>query len=128
MAAVWFSGTETVERKRILQIPLIRCDLSGVAESKRSTSKSPVKRAGPSQGARHSSSTANRTTQSSAGSNTVANRTGQNSYNRTRTTKERECPLAACCDSRGHLSGKLETHFTLEACPLYHNTTPQNCM
>ncbi|XP_043684386.1 histone acetyltransferase KAT7 isoform X1 [Vespula pensylvanica] len=125
---VWFSGTETVERKRILQIPLIRCDLSGVAESKRSTSKSPVKRAGPSQGARHSSSTANRTTQSSAGSNTVANRTGQNSYNRTRTTKERECPLAACCDSRGHLSGKLETHFTLEACPLYHNTTPQNCI
>lgn len=101
---------------------------SDTAESKRSTSKSPVKRAGPSTGARHSSA-ANRTTQSTGGgSNTVANRIGQNSYNRTRTTKERECPLAACCDSRGHLSGKLDTHFTLEACPLYHNTTPQNCI
>ncbi|XP_043487784.1 histone acetyltransferase KAT7 isoform X4 [Polistes fuscatus] len=130
------TGMETVERKRILQIPLIRCDLSGVADSKRSTSKSPVKRAGPSQGARHSTSTTtNRTTQSTTttttttgSSSSAANRTGQNSYNRTRTTKERECPLAACCDSRGHLSGKLDTHFTLEACPLYHNTTPQNCI
>ncbi|KAK2580865.1 hypothetical protein KPH14_005939 [Odynerus spinipes] len=101
---------------------------SDTAESKRSTSKSPVKRAGPSTGVRHSSA-ANRTIQSTGGgSNTVANRTGQNSYNRTRTTKERECPLAADCDSRGHLSGKLDTHFTLEACPLYHNTTPQNCV
>ena len=42
--------------------------------------------------------------------------------------KDRECPLCAVCDSRGHLSGKLEVHFTLEACPIYHNTSPQACM
>ncbi|XP_076173966.1 lysine acetyltransferase chameau isoform X3 [Ptiloglossa arizonensis] len=125
--AVWFSGTETVACKRILQIPLIRCDLSRVAESKRSTSKSPVKRAGPSTAARHASG-GNRVPQNSGTSNATGGRSGQGNYGRARVTKERECPLAPTCDSRGHLSGKLESHFTLEACPLYHNTTPQACV
>lgn len=102
-------------------------NLLRVAESKRSTSKSPVKRAGPSAAVRQSSG-ASRSTQNSGTSNTTGGRTNQASYNRARTTKERECPLAASCDSRGHLSGKLDSHFTLEACPLYHNTTPQACM
>nr|XP_012152803.1 PREDICTED: flocculation protein FLO11 isoform X6 [Megachile rotundata] len=124
---VWFSGTETVACKRILQIPLIRCDLSRVAESKRSTSKSPVKRAGPSTAARHSSGP-NRVAQNSGTSSTTSGRSGQGNYGRSRATKERECPLAPTCDSRGHLSGKLDSHFTLEACPLYHNTTPQACV
>ncbi|XP_012152803.2 lysine acetyltransferase chameau isoform X7 [Megachile rotundata] len=124
---VWFSGTETVACKRILQIPLIRCDLSRVAESKRSTSKSPVKRAGPSTAARHSSGP-NRVAQNSGTSSTTTGRSGQGNYGRSRATKERECPLAPTCDSRGHLSGKLDSHFTLEACPLYHNTTPQACV
>ncbi|XP_076239608.1 lysine acetyltransferase chameau isoform X2 [Calliopsis andreniformis] len=121
------AGTETVACKRILQIPLIRCDLSRVAESKRSTSKSPVKRAGPSTAARHSSGT-NRVPQNSGTTNTTGGRSGQGNYGRARVTKERECPLAPTCDSRGHLSGKLDSHFTLEACPLYHNTTPQACV
>ncbi|XP_014226486.1 histone acetyltransferase KAT7 isoform X1 [Trichogramma pretiosum] len=43
-------------------------------------------------------------------------------------SKERECPLSPACDSRGHLSGKFDAHFTLEACPLYHNTTAQECL
>lgn len=30
------------------------------------------------------------------------------------------CPLEGC-NSNGHLSGKFEKHFTLEACPMYHN-------
>ncbi|XP_068972669.1 histone acetyltransferase KAT7 isoform X1 [Bombus flavifrons] len=124
---VWFSGTKTVTCKRILQIPLIRCDLSRVAESKRSTSKSPVKRAGPSTAARHSSGS-NRISQNSSTTNAISGRSGQGNYGRTRVNKERECPLAPTCDSRGHLSGKLDSHFTLEACPLYHNTTPQACV
>ncbi len=33
---------------------------------------------------------------------------------------ERLCPLEGC-DSMGHLSGKYEKHFTIEACPKYHN-------
>ncbi|XP_050464120.1 histone acetyltransferase KAT7 isoform X2 [Cataglyphis hispanica] len=102
---------------------------SDTAESKRSTSKSPVKRAGPSAAARQTSSGAGRSTQNSGiASNSTGNRTNQAPYNRARATKERECPLAASCDSRGHLSGKLDSHFTLEACPLYHNTTPQACV
>ncbi|XP_017756540.1 PREDICTED: histone acetyltransferase KAT7 isoform X2 [Eufriesea mexicana] len=100
---------------------------SDTAESKRSTSKSPVKRAGPSTAARHSSGT-NRIPQNSSSSNATSGRSGQGSYGRTRVNKERECPLAPTCDSRGHLSGKLDSHFTLEACPLYHNTTPQACV
>lgn len=35
---------------------------------------------------------------------------------------ERTCPLEGC-DSIGHLSGKFDKHFTLEACPAYHNFT-----
>ncbi|XP_058790061.1 histone acetyltransferase KAT7 [Phymastichus coffea] len=53
---------------------------------------------------------------------------GHTSSTRTRTIKERECPLASVCDSRGHLSGKCEVHFTLDACPVYHNTTAQGCI
>ncbi|CAK9821057.1 Histone acetyltransferase KAT7 [Anthophora plagiata] len=121
------TGTETVACKRILQIPLIRCDLSRVAESKRSTSKSPVKRAGPSTAARQSSGI-NRLPQNSGTLNATSGRSGQGNYGRTRVTKERECPLAPTCDSRGHLSGKLDSHFTLESCPLYHNTTQQACV
>jgi len=97
-----------------------------VAESKRSTSKSPVKRVGPSAAARQSSG---RSTQNSSTSN-IGSRTNQASCNQTCASQqeERECPLATSCNSRGHLSGKLDSHFTLEACPLYHNTTPQACV
>jgi histone acetyltransferase MYST2 len=40
--------------------------------------------------------------------------------------EERKCPLEGC-NSLGHLSGKYEKHFTLEACPTYHNLTPAQC-
>ncbi|CAL1677632.1 unnamed protein product [Lasius platythorax] len=108
-----------------LQAKAVSDSESDTAESKRSTSKSPVKRARPSAAVRQASGTGRSTQNSGIASNTTGNRTNQTPYNRARATKERECPLAASCDSRGHLSGKLDSHFTLEACPLYHNTTPQ---
>ncbi|KAL0266644.1 UNVERIFIED_CONTAM: hypothetical protein PYX00_009131 [Menopon gallinae] len=40
--------------------------------------------------------------------------------------EERKCPLDGC-DSTGHYGGVYEKHFTLEACPMYHNLTPQEC-
>lgn len=40
--------------------------------------------------------------------------------------EDRKCPLENC-DSMGHLSGKLEKHFTIEACPMYHNRSVQAC-
>lgn len=42
------------------------------------------------------------------------------------TIVERKCPLEGC-DSMGHFSGKFDKHFTLEACPVYHNMTIQQC-
>lgn len=33
--------------------------------------------------------------------------------------EERKCPVEGC-DSVGHLSGLLEKHFTVDACPMYH--------
>lgn len=89
-------------------------------EIKRSTSKSPVKRAA----GRHSSTTS----RTSHGASGASSKSGQTSLSRTRTVKERECPLAGSCDSQGHFSGKFDTHFTLEACPLYHNITPEACV
>uniref|UniRef100_A0A2M4CHN4 Histone acetyltransferase n=1 Tax=Anopheles darlingi TaxID=43151 RepID=A0A2M4CHN4_ANODA len=35
---------------------------------------------------------------------------------------ERRCPLEKC-DSLGHMGGVFEKHFTLEACPMFHNMT-----
>ena len=31
------------------------------------------------------------------------------------------------CDSSGHLSGKFESHSTMNTCPVYHNLTPDDC-
>lgn len=36
--------------------------------------------------------------------------------------EEKGCPHDGC-NSQGHLSGKFDMHFTLEACPMYHNST-----
>nr|NP_001071919.1 zinc finger protein [Ciona intestinalis]BAE93314.1 zinc finger protein [Ciona intestinalis] len=38
----------------------------------------------------------------------------------------KQCPVSGC-DSRGHLMGRFERHFTLAACPIYHNLTPERC-
>ena len=36
------------------------------------------------------------------------------------------CPLPGC-DSKGHLTGRHDTHRTLTACPIYHNLTAEGC-
>lgn len=36
--------------------------------------------------------------------------------------EEKGCPLEGC-NSMGHLGGSMEKHFTIEACPVYHNLT-----
>lgn len=36
--------------------------------------------------------------------------------------EERRCPIESC-DSLGHLSGLYDKHFTQEGCPLYHNAS-----
>ncbi|XP_065353390.1 histone acetyltransferase KAT7 isoform X2 [Cloeon dipterum] len=40
--------------------------------------------------------------------------------------EERKCPVRNC-DSNGHLSGKHDKHFTVEACPTFHNLKSQQC-
>jgi len=40
--------------------------------------------------------------------------------------EQRKCSFDGC-DSKGHLGGHFEKHFTLEACPMYHNKTPEQC-
>lgn len=36
--------------------------------------------------------------------------------------EEKGCPLEVC-NSMGHLSGKTDKHFTIEACPMFHNVS-----
>nr|WOK84104.1 acetyltransferase [Colaphellus bowringi] len=50
----------------------------------------------------------------------------KNKNNEVAVSEQRCCPLEGC-DSQGHLSGKYEKHFTLEACPMYHNKTVEKC-
>ncbi|XP_059471366.1 histone acetyltransferase KAT7 isoform X2 [Neocloeon triangulifer] len=40
--------------------------------------------------------------------------------------EERKCPVRNC-DSSGHLSGRHDKHFTVEACPIFHNLKPHQC-
>ncbi|GJQ87302.1 hypothetical protein Trydic_g17352 [Trypoxylus dichotomus] len=40
--------------------------------------------------------------------------------------EERACPIENC-NSLGHLGGRLEKHFTVDACPNYHNYTIADC-
>lgn len=40
--------------------------------------------------------------------------------------EERKCPMDGC-NGFGHLSGKFDKHFTLEACPAYHNISIEKC-
>ncbi|KDR23261.1 Histone acetyltransferase MYST2, partial [Zootermopsis nevadensis] len=40
--------------------------------------------------------------------------------------EERRCPLDGC-DSMGHLGGRADKHFTIDACPKYHNKMSQEC-
>lgn len=40
--------------------------------------------------------------------------------------EERKCPVRNC-DSGGHLSGKYDKHFTVDACPIFHNLKNHQC-
>lgn len=40
--------------------------------------------------------------------------------------EDRVCPIESC-NSLGHLGGKLEQHFTVDACPSYHNFNINEC-
>ncbi|KAG4070739.1 hypothetical protein HA402_010965 [Bradysia odoriphaga] len=84
-------------------------DSDSEADSKRSLSKSPVKRAPATKGKSKNS-------KSNAKNNTSPNK------KTSAIPEERRCPVDGC-DSVGHLGGRLEKHFTQEACPLYHNMT-----
>ncbi|KAI0210916.1 Histone acetyltransferase KAT7 [Lamellibrachia satsuma] len=42
------------------------------------------------------------------------------------TTDHAHCPLPGC-DSKGHLTGKHDTHRTISGCPLYNNMTAEEC-
>ncbi|RZF44453.1 hypothetical protein LSTR_LSTR002226 [Laodelphax striatellus] len=85
-------------------------DSESESESKSTLTKSPVKKAGPKGPASQRKPKARGSSES-----------GQSLLN-----EVRKCPVEGC-DSSGHLSGKLEKHFTIEACPVYHNRTPQAC-
>jgi histone acetyltransferase MYST2 len=52
--------------------------------------------------------------------------TANSDTSQTPAVEERHCPLDGC-DSMGHLGGRAEKHFTIEACPKYHNKTAQEC-
>ncbi|XP_075224024.1 lysine acetyltransferase chameau isoform X2 [Lycorma delicatula] len=79
-------------------------------ESKTSITKSPVKKAGPKGPASQRKPKARGSSESAQSLH----------------SEEKKC-LLENCDSMGHLSGKLEKHFTIEACPMYHNRTVQAC-
>lgn len=80
---------------------------SDTESTKRSLSRSPVKRAPIS-------------TKGKA-KNTKRNETKTRS-NEIVVMEERKCPVEGC-DSNGHLGGRQDKHFTIEACLFYHNMT-----
>ncbi|KAJ8673309.1 hypothetical protein QAD02_004571, partial [Eretmocerus hayati] len=103
------------------QIKTIGTDSESDADNKQNVTKSPSKRPAQSLSSRPSGASSTR----SSGSIPTK---GQSFGDKMRPLKERECPLAQTCHNRGHLSGKSDSHFTIEACPVYHNTTPQACI
>uniref|UniRef100_T1IW75 PHD-type domain-containing protein n=1 Tax=Strigamia maritima TaxID=126957 RepID=T1IW75_STRMM len=40
--------------------------------------------------------------------------------------EDKKCPIPGC-NSNGHLSGKFSRHSAIFACPIYHNTKPEEC-
>lgn len=84
---------------------------SDTESTKRSLSRSPVKRA---------PTVAKGKTKNSKQKDTKSR------FNDVLVNEERKCPLEGC-NSTGHLSGKHEKHFTIEACPFYHNMGLAHC-
>ncbi|KAH1003132.1 hypothetical protein HUJ05_011074 [Dendroctonus ponderosae] len=83
---------------------------SDTESTKRSPSRSPVKRAPP----------------ATKGKAKNTKKPDSKSKRSEVVIVERTCPLEGCT-SAGHLSGKFDTHFILEACPAYHNVTLAKC-
>ncbi|CAG9865209.1 unnamed protein product [Phyllotreta striolata] len=83
---------------------------SDTESTKRSLSRSPAKKS-------HAAS---------AKGKTKKRNEGRKKTNESQLEEERSCPLENC-DSRGHVSGKYDKHFTLEACPAYHNLAIDEC-
>ncbi|GAB0095991.1 hypothetical protein DMENIID0001_114370 [Sergentomyia squamirostris] len=83
---------------------------SEIDETKRQSSKSPVKKA-PASSKGKAKNTPKRQDQTKTNNTTPP------------VQLERRCPYEGC-DSSGHLGGQFDKHFTIEACPLYHNMTP----
>lgn len=85
------------------------------SESKTSAaSKSPVKKGPGPKGTAPRSKTKSRTSAAVTGEGTDS------------AQEERLCPVDGC-NSLGHLGGRLERHYTREACPVFHNKTVQEC-
>lgn len=81
------------------------------SESKRSVTKSPVKRGPATTKGKSKNSKTNSKTNSHVSS--PVKRTPA-------VPEERRC-LVDGCNSNGHLGGRLDKHFTEEACPLFHS-------
>lgn len=85
-------------------------------EQHRSDSKSPVKKA--TTGKTKNSNSAARRNDSKISSNNHVKALNQQQQ----VVTERRCPNEKC-NSLGHLNGLFEKHFTIEACPMFHNVT-----
>lgn len=84
--------------------------------TKRSNSTSPVKKA---KGKSKNVPNAGRRNDSKKEGNQIAH---PHHHHQQQMVTERRCPNEKC-DSLGNLNGVAEKHFTIEACPMYHNVT-----
>lgn len=106
-------SASTRKSKHVLGTNVFSDTDSDTESTKRSLSRSPVKRAPV----------------ATKGKTKNSNKRNDNKSREVESTpvvEERKCPLEEC-EGRGHLSGKYDKHFTLEACPLYHNLTMEQC-
>lgn len=88
---------------------------------KRSPSKSPVKKASiiTTKGKTKSNNLIAKKGDSKTSSNS-----NHGAKMMTEQPEEQLCPIEGC-DSMGHLGGQYEKHFTIDACPIYHNMTKE---
>lgn len=104
-------SANTRKSKHVLGKNIFSDTDSDTESTKRSSSRSPVKRPG---------------TAATKGKNKNKRPDAKNRAAEITIKEERKCPMDGC-DSNGHLNGKLDRHFILEACPLYHNMTFDKC-
>ncbi|XP_017784589.1 PREDICTED: histone acetyltransferase KAT7 [Nicrophorus vespilloides] len=85
---------------------------SDTESTKRSLSRSPVKRAP--------------VTSSSKGKAKKKNDSKSRPNEIVPISEERKCPIEGC-HSNGHLAGRQDKHFTIDACPVFHNSDANAC-